>query len=64
MYKDVPDIEPLNGDITIWRYMDLASFMSIIIQKKLMFRRASGFKDYYDTFVDLDDESKKISLML
>lgn len=59
MYKDIPNIEPLNDDIIIWRYMDLASFMSIILQKQLMFRRASNFKDCYDTFVDLDDESKK-----
>ena len=59
MYKDIPGVEPINEDITIWRYMDLASFMSLVLEKKLMFRRASCFKDYYDTFVDLDDESKK-----
>ena len=59
MYKDIPNIEPLNDDVTIWRYMDLASFMNLILEKKLMLRRASSFKDYYDTFVDLDDESIK-----
>ncbi len=59
MFKDIPNIEPIGEDITIWRYMDLASFMSLILKKQLMFKRANHFKDYYDTFVDLDDESVK-----
>ena len=57
MYKDIPGVEPLNGDITIWRYMDLASFMSLVLEKQLMFRRTNCFKDVYDTFVDLDSKS-------
>lgn len=61
MYKEIeiPNIEPLNDDTPIWRYMDLASFMNLILEKKLMFRRASCFKDYYDTFVDLDENSTR-----
>ena len=54
MYKDIPDIEPLNDDVQIWKYMDWASFTSLVLNKRLMFRRASFFKDYYDTYVDLD----------
>ena len=57
MYKDIPDIEPLNDDVQIWKYMDWASFTSLVLNKRLMFRRASFFKDYYDTYVDLDKES-------
>lgn len=56
-YKDIPDIEPLNDDVQIWKYMDWASFTSLVLNKRLMFRRASFFKDYYDTYVDLDKES-------
>lgn len=59
MYREIPNIEPLNNDVTIWRYMDLASFMNLILEKKLMFRRASSFKDYYDIFVDLDEKSMR-----
>lgn len=57
MYKDIPNIEPINDDVQIWKYMNWASFTSLVLNKRLMFRRASFFKDYYDTYVDLDKES-------
>lgn len=57
MYKDIPNMEPLSDDTQIWKYMDLASFMSLVLNKRLMFRRASFFKDFYDTYVDLDENS-------
>lgn len=57
MYKDITNIEPINDDVQIWKYMNWASFTSLVLNKRLMFRRASFFKDYYDTYVDLDKES-------
>lgn len=45
MYEKSEFLDELDDNIIIWRYMTMASFLSLIIDKRLLFRKASTYKD-------------------
>lgn len=59
MYEKSEFLDELDDNIIIWRYMTMASFLSLIIDKRLLFRKASTYKDYYDCYAIFDEESQK-----
>lgn len=49
MYEHYKIFEsPTNADQTIWRYMDLKSFISLIDKSSLFFTKSTCFKDKYE----------------
>lgn len=38
-------LEPVPGDLKLWRYMSFAKFMNLLITDSLHFHVASGFDD-------------------
>ncbi|HEY6886015.1 MAG TPA: hypothetical protein VI278_18440 [Nitrososphaeraceae archaeon] len=58
MYENHPSFElPENSQVkTIWRYMDLPKFISLIDRKSLFFTKASKFPDPYEGTIPKHDE--------
>lgn len=49
MYRDQPYIQkPQNEDVTIWRYLDLTKFLSLIDRRALYFCRADKLDDPFE----------------
>jgi hypothetical protein len=48
MFEDHPAFECPGGDTKIWRYMDLARFLSILESRSLYFSRADNLGDPYE----------------
>ncbi|MES2702604.1 MAG: hypothetical protein V4649_08200 [Bacteroidota bacterium] len=48
MYKKDKNFKPIAGTRTLWRYLDLAKYVSLISQKHLFFSSASRFEDPFE----------------
>ncbi len=57
MIRDLEIFPPINDDEVIWRYMDFASFYSLLLTKGLFFRRVDKYSDQYEG--TLPDEIKE-----
>ncbi len=64
MYQEHPHIKPLPADATLWRFMDLAKFMSMLENNALFFARVDKLGDPFEgsfpkNNVDVDPSSLK-----
>ena len=50
MYKELEGITPPGDDATLWRYMSLEKFVSILATRNLFFTRVDRFEDPFEGF--------------
>lgn len=58
-------IKPEDENIKIWRYMDLAKFISILANNSLFFTRSDGFEDDFEGSwpkINFEEEKERIIL--
>lgn len=48
MYKEHDQLETVDDNLKIWRYMNLAKFLNLITSKTLWFNRIDKFEDIYE----------------